>query len=48
VVDDPRKRFRYLAHLFAKEIVLRNYGEPKDERLLERLVEVLTYIRSKF
>jgi len=47
VSDDPRRRLRYLVHLFAKEIVLRNYGEPKDERLLERLVEVLTHIDGK-
>jgi hypothetical protein len=45
VVEDSKRRLRYLTHLFAKEIVLRNYGEPKDERLLERMVEVLTHIR---
>ncbi len=44
VADEPRARLRYLSHLFAKEIVLRNYGEPTDERLLERMVEVLTHI----
>jgi histidine kinase/DNA gyrase B/HSP90-like ATPase len=46
VVDEPRRRLRYLVHLFAKEIVLWNYGEPKDERLLERMVEVLTYVQA--
>lgn len=45
VVEEPKRRLRYLTHLFAKEIVLRNYGEPTDERLLERMVEVLTYIK---
>ena len=45
VADESRARLRYLTHLFAKEIVLRNYGEPTDERLLERMVEVLTHIR---
>jgi hypothetical protein len=45
--DDPKRRLRYLVHLFAKEIVLRNYGEPQDERLLERMVEVLTHIRAR-
>jgi hypothetical protein len=45
--EDPKRRFRYLVHLFAKEIVLWNYGEPKDERLLERMVEVLTRIKSR-
>jgi hypothetical protein len=39
VVDEPKRRFRYLVHLFATEIVRRNYGEPKDERLLERVME---------
>jgi hypothetical protein len=47
VADDPRRRFRYLVHLFAKEIVLWNYGEAKDERLLERMVEVLTHIKPR-
>jgi hypothetical protein len=45
VVDEPKRRIRYLTHLFAKEIVFRNYGEPKDERLIERMVEVLTHIK---
>jgi hypothetical protein len=47
VVDDPRRRLRYFVHLFAREIVLRNYGEVKDERLLDRVVEVLTHIQAK-
>lgn len=47
VADDNKQRLRYLVHLFAKEIVLHNYGEAKDERLLERLVEVLTHIKSR-
>ena len=46
VMDEPRRRLRYLVHLFAKEMVLWNYGEPKDERLLERMVEVLTYVQA--
>lgn len=45
IADDTKARLRYLSHLFAKEMVLRNYGEPKDERLLERMVEVLTHIK---
>jgi hypothetical protein len=45
VAADSRRRLRYLTHLFAKEIVLRNYGDPSQERLLERMVEVLTYIK---
>jgi hypothetical protein len=47
VLSDPRRRFRYLVHLFTKEIVLRNYGEPKDDRLLERMVEVLTHLQTR-
>ncbi len=43
----PRKRIRYLVALFAKEIVLRNFGEPGDERLLEKFVEVMTAIEDK-
>jgi hypothetical protein len=30
--------------LFAKEIVLRNFGRPGDGDLLERLVQVLTHL----
>lgn len=37
-------RLRYLIHLFAKEIVLRNFGRPGDGELLERLVQVLTHL----
>jgi hypothetical protein len=42
--DDARRRLRYLVHLFAKEVVLRNFGEPGDAALLERMVQVLTYV----
>ncbi len=41
--DEPR-RVRYLIHLFAKEVVLRNFGAPLEEELLERMVEVLTHL----
>lgn len=44
VAQDPRRRLRYLVHLFAKEIVLRNFGEPGDGELLERMVQVLAYV----
>jgi hypothetical protein len=47
VKDEPRRRFRYLVHLFAKEVVLRNYGDAPPEHLLERMVEVLTHIRPR-
>lgn len=38
------RRLRYLINLFAKEIVLRNFGNPGDTDVLERMVEVLTYL----
>jgi hypothetical protein len=41
---DERRRLRYLVHLFAKEVVLRNFGQPADAATLERMVEVLTYL----
>jgi hypothetical protein len=44
VRDDDQRRLRYLIHLFAKELVLRNYGSPQEEELLERMVEVLTHL----
>lgn len=31
-----------LIHLFAKELVLRNFGKAGDDALLERMVELLT------
>jgi len=40
------RRLRYLVHLFAKEIVLRNYGRPEHGSLLENMVEVLTHVDS--
>ena len=41
---DESRRIRYLIHLFAKEVVLRNFGSPGDGELLERMVEVLTHL----
>ena len=38
----PSRRLRYMVHLFAKEIVLRNFGG--DEAVLERMVQVLTHL----
>jgi hypothetical protein len=40
--DVEARRLRYLIHLFAKEVVLRNFGRPGDAETLERMVEVLT------
>jgi len=42
--ETEARRLRYLVNLFAKEIVLRNFGGPGDGDVLERMVEVLTYL----
>ncbi len=42
--ETDASRLRYLIHLFAKEVVLRNFGRPGDGDLLERLVQVLTHL----
>ncbi len=44
VAGDESRRLRYLVHLFAKEVVLRNFGSPQEEPTLERMVEVLTHL----
>lgn len=44
VEGSEARRLRYLAQLFAKEIVLRNFGQPEHGELLERMVEVLTHM----
>ncbi len=44
--DDRRLRLNYLVWLFAKELVLLNFGEPGDGRVLERLVQVLTHVEA--
>ena len=44
VEDVEARRLRYLVHLFAKEVVLKNFGSPGDAHLLERMVEVLTHL----
>jgi hypothetical protein len=44
VAGDESRRLRYLVHLFAKEVVLRNFGSAAEEPLLERMVEVLTHL----
>lgn len=38
------RRVRYLAALYAKEMVLATYNQPQAEPILERLVEVLTAV----
>jgi hypothetical protein len=43
LADRPALKLRYLAMLFAKEIVLRSSQDPRLERPLEQLVEVAAY-----
>jgi hypothetical protein len=43
IADRPPLKLRYLALLCAKEIVLRNGGDPRFEAPLEQLVEVAAY-----
>jgi len=47
VRGDRKRRMRYLVHLFAKEVVLRNHGRTEDGLILERMVEVLTHIADR-
>ena len=43
VIDRPSLKLRYLAMLFAKEVVLRSHQDPRLEAPLEQLVEVAGY-----
>jgi len=43
IADRPQLKLRYLALLFAKEVVLRSSGDPRFEVPLEQLVEVAAY-----
>ncbi|MBD3334537.1 MAG: hypothetical protein GF355_03390 [Candidatus Eisenbacteria bacterium] len=43
VADRPALKLRYLAMLFAKEIVLRSHHDPRLERPLEQMAEIVTY-----
>jgi len=43
ISDRPALKLRYLAMLFAKEVVLRSSQDPRLERPLEHLVEVAAY-----
>jgi hypothetical protein len=43
----PATKLRYLALLFAKEIVLRSSQDPRLEAPLEQLVEVAAYADRK-
>lgn len=43
IADRPTLKLRYLALLFAKEVVLRSSQDPRLEAPLEQLVEVAAY-----
>lgn len=43
VAERPVLKLRYLAALFAKEVVLRSHQDPRLERPLEQLVEIASY-----
>jgi hypothetical protein len=43
LADHPALKLRYLAMLFAKEVVLRSSQDPRLELPLEQLVEVAAY-----
>ncbi len=43
IADRPALKLRYLAMLFAKEIVLRSHQDPRLEKPLEQIVEVFSY-----
>jgi hypothetical protein len=43
IADQPALKLRYLAMLFAKEVVLRSYQDLRLEKPLEQVVEVASY-----
>jgi len=43
IADRPQPKLRYLAMLFAKEVVLRSSQDPRLERPLEQLVEIAAF-----
>jgi hypothetical protein len=45
--DRPALKLRYLAMLFAKEVVLRSHQDPRLSEPLEQLVEVAGYADRK-
>ena len=47
VLPTESRRLRYLIHLFTKEVVLRNFGHPSNDDLLERMVQVLTHLQAR-
>ncbi len=47
VENSEARRLRYLVHLFVKEVALRNFGQPSDAALLERMVELLTHLEGE-
>ncbi len=48
IADNTALKLRYLAMLFAKEVVLRSEQDPRLENPLEQMVEVASYADHKF
>ena len=48
IADQPALKLRYLAMLFAKEVVLRSSQDPRLEAPLEQLVEIAAYADRQF
>ena len=48
IAGRPALKLRYLAMLFAKEVVLKSHQDPRLEQPLEQLVEVAAYADRNF
>ena len=47
VVEEPKRKLRYIASLLAKEVVLRGHPRPEIDGVLERMVEVLSWAERR-
>ena len=48
ITDRPALKLRYLAMLFAKEVVLRSHQDPRLDQPLEQLVEITAFADRNF
>jgi len=48
IADRPALKLRYLAMLFAKEVVLRSHQDPRLDQPLEQLVEITAFADRNF
>lgn len=46
-IDDPKRKLKYMSLLLAKEIVAQNSPLAESDAMLERMVEVLTWIEQR-